>query len=265
MRSWRRFGSTLAAVLVISVACGAQSPTGSSTQSPKQERSDIAILCSEPAVVAGNEPRSGDRLCGDAVLGNRLGSVDFGRDVKLPAEILAVYSNQPVAQEDAAIRAIEGGAAAIHVAKATPEAVVALSFQAENAAVIVDFKQPSSGSSVGIAIRCSSGGCAFLRLDSDGKYWLVERNEDGASAHVLTSGDLNADTGYPAPRLNATEPNRLVVWVKAKKMAAQLNGRLLAQETIQPASAGNVFFFLRSVDETQAADVRVLRAYFYDV
>lgn len=270
MKSLARSVGLLTAALLIASACGSGSPTGTASSStnsskpPSHMRSDIAILCTEPAVLAGHEPQSGARLCGKAVLGDRLASVDFSRDLKLPKGILAVFSNQPVTQEDAAISGIEGGAATITVAKSTPEAALALSTQAKDAAVIIDFGRPAAGSSVGIAVRCSADECAMLRLDSDGKYWLAERDKSG-TAHVVTSGDLNADLDYPAPRLNVAEPNRLVVWVKANEVGAELNGRLLAQETIQASSEGNVYFFLRSIDPSQAAEIHVLRAYFYDV
>ena len=130
--------------------------------------------------------------------------------------------------------------------------------------IVADFENLSAGSLLGVSPRCTDNGCVLVAVGADGKYDFSQRV--GSSWTYPVEGDLNADTGYPAPRLNAAGENRLIVWLTGSEMGAALNGRLLGTAKLNLPARKEAFLYHRSLkanQANQATQVGISRIYFF--
>lgn len=94
-------------------------------------------------------------------------------------------------------------------------------------AVVLDFIAPGSAQFIGVDVRCQKSNNACLTVFIGAERYTVA---DGSSSVAVGSYSRAAAGG---PSLPPGQPSRLVLWVKANRAAAYLNGRLLGRGPTQ--------------------------------
>lgn len=249
--------AAVSAAAALAISCGG---IGSIT-----ERSDIAVLCTEAAVKPATPIPAGTRICNDVTTGNLALSADFTTNSSSD-QLVEAYPGANVTDLHGAA-SFENGTAVIHSTGSRQEADVAPRGWLEAAppldvVLVVDFKGLAQNSTLGFTPRCSKDACSLVAIDGDGKFRFSVRN--GRSWSYPLKGDLNGDTGYPAPRLNQDGENRLIVWSSQGKMDASLNGRWLGTIDLKSAAAREAFMFFRSVNPNQSTQVALTRIFFFE-
>lgn len=226
--------------------------------------SDIAVLCTGDAVKAGTPVSTGTKICNEATLGDLALSADFST-TGLSDDLIAAYpSNRVTDIHEAAT--LQGGTAILHSSGSEQEAGVAPARWLEagspaDTVVVVDFKQLSAHSTLGFSPRCSADACVLIALDGDGKYRFGVRS--GRTWTYPLTGDLNGDTGYPAPRLDPANENRLIVWLSHGTIGGSLNGRELGDVSVKSQPVKEAFLFFRGLDQSKSSEVALTRIFFF--
>lgn len=229
---------------------------------PVTVRSDIAVVCTESAVKPGAPIPTGTKVCNSVSTGAPALSADFSNGSS--DDLVEIYPGANITDIHEAVT-FENGTAVLHSSGSGQEAdVLPRSWLQATApadlVLAVDFKGLSADSTLGFSPRCSKDVCILVAVDGDGKFRFSARN--GHSWTYPLTGDLNADTGYPAPRLDAAGENRLIVWLSRGKMGASLNGRLLGSLDAKPAPAMEAFLFFRSL-QRKSTHVALTRIFFF--
>ncbi len=246
------------ASLIMLAGCGGN---GSITS-----RSDIAVICSGDTVKAGTPVSSGSKICNDVTIGDLVLSADFAK-TGTSDSLVEVYPSSNITNVHEAAT-FESGAAVLHSTGPEQEAVVAPNAWLQAAPppevlAVADFKGLSANSTLGISPRCTKDACILFAINGDGKYRIATRQ--GRSWNDPLTGDLNADTGYPAPRLDPTGENRLIVWLSHNTIVGILNGRLLGSLQLSPPAVNEAFLFYSGLKHNEPTQLSLLRVYFFVV
>jgi hypothetical protein len=253
VRAWMGWGAVTAVLLACS-GCGG----GQTTVPP-----DIAVICAPGVGEPGAPLPAGTNICNDVTIGGQVMSTDFSMP-PTNDDVVELYPGSNTGPHDAAT--FESGVAILHSNGPNQEADVTPRAWLENTppadiVVAVDFIGLSAGSLIGVAPRCSEGACLTVAIGADGKYSFGDR--EGSSWRYPLGGDLNGDTSYPAPRLDPTKTNRLIVWLAQGRMGATLNGRLLGTLNVKASVVKQAFLFHRSVVKGQASHVSLTQLSFF--
>jgi hypothetical protein len=257
------FGRPGSAVALAAVTLGASMllNCGGQSQAPP---SNISIVCAADVGEPGKPITSGAKICNDVTLGAQVLSVDFASD-GAASDLAEIYPATGVNDiHEAATFA--SGVATLHSGGSDQEAIMTPvswlhATAPANVVIVADFEHLSADSLVGVSPRCTDDGCILVAVGADGKYVFSQRV--GTKWTYPLQGDLNADTSFPAPRLNGAGENRLIVWLNGREMGATLNGRLLGTAKLNVPAIKEAFLYHRSLNANQATQVGVTRIYFF--
>lgn len=204
------------------------------------------------------------KICNEPILGDLVLSADFSATG--PTDDLAEVYPRPNITDIHEAATFQTGTAILHSNGSNQEADVTPVrwFQATpppDLVAVVDFKSLSPNSTLGFSPRCTKDACILLAINGDGKYSISVRK--GSSWSFPLTGDLNGDTGYPAPRLDPTGENRLIVWLSHDQIGGSLNGRLLGTLDVTARAIQEAFVFYRGLSQNQPTQVALTRIYFF--
>jgi hypothetical protein len=220
------------------------------------------ILCADKAFEPGGLVSAGKKACG-VLLGSQILAADCAGGV--PAELTADIYNYATGQssKQGSVEAVAGGC---QFSTASTNVTVTVSAgdaggpldEPGSVIVIADFVPPTTASGTQIGARCSQAGCIRLGLRTDGNYTIRERGDQD-----LLQGNFNQDQ-VPAPKLKLGEVNRVVLYVKGKKVQAFINGRTIAVgPTALPDQPGQVLFTVDNHDAKHPVIEKLLRLYVF--
>ncbi len=257
------FGRPSSAAALAAVALGASIlvSCGGQSQAPT---SSISIDCAAGVGEPGKPIASGAKICNDVTVGAQVLSVDFSGQ-GAASDLAEIYPAPGVTDIHEAATFAQG-VATLHSSGSGQEAIMTpvswLRAPAPaNVVIAADFEHLSAGSLVGVSPRCTDDGCILVAVGADGKYTFSQRV--GTKWTYPVEGDLNADTSFPASRLNALGENRLIVWLNGSEMGATLNGRLLGTAKLNLPAIKEAFLYHHSLNANQATQVGVARIYFF--
>jgi hypothetical protein len=256
---------TLVTVVIVLTACarsGSSGPLNNGGSGPDE----IAITCTGPLATPGAVPSALAGSCAPS-LGRQVAhadcatATDIGKIDGFQVGELNTHNGSATDQK------VTASAQSGHCGFTVPGGYVAV-MQAtqsiQDGLTIVDFIPRSGQSSVGLLLRCPRVGytpCLGLYMYSSQTYECIEVID--GKAHMLAHGTF-AGQQFPAPQLEVSQPNRLVLTVNGDAVRGYINGRqICGGKTGVPLTDAGAAVQIAQAGGSAPASVEIIDSYVF--